>query len=298
MTTSSGATDSTVPQLTWKRHGADPQDDRLWAAMLDARRRLTALMHVRGQEDPIVKASWECLQMADREAVSTRYVAWDCLHQFDAEMLKAMSDDERQARWCTLRAEAEEKLKGGWRSQAAECLVKQAAENKPVPLHIVRELQEHLATMAQNQQHKLELFQKESLPWLTTLLGAAVAVVSAFSCTVFAMNRLVFLLPWAQALALGIPAGALGGTLSMAFSLGRADLKAKIPDMRLSKVVTLTRPLLGATVAIPVLVFIQAGYVKVAGFDGPLAIFAFCFVGGFSERWFLGVMERFEVGKK
>ena len=97
---------------------------------------------------------------------------------------------------------------------------------------------------------------------------------------------------------LGIPAGALGGILSMAFSLGRADLTAKIPDVRLSRLVTFTRPLLGATVAIPVLVFIEAGFLKVEGFVGGLAVFAFCFLGGFSERWFLGVMERFEASKK
>ena len=47
-----------------------------------------------------------------------------------------------------------------------------------------------------------------------------------------------------------------------------------------------------------VLVLVQWGYVKLAGFEGNPAIFAFCFLGGFSERWFLGVMERFEAEKK
>ena len=106
------------------------------------------------------------------------------------------------------------------------------------------------ATAAQNQQFKFELFERQSLPWLTGLLAGAVAAALAFSY------------------------------------------------MRLSKLVTGTRPLLGATVAIPVLVFIQAGYVKFAGFEETQAILAFCFLAGFSERWFLGLMERFESGKK
>lgn len=275
---------------------------RLRAALLDAFRRLTALEQKLGAAadgNPIVEACRRCLRRADAEADrKARFVAWDCLHQFNDEILAAMSAEELATHWCTLRAEAKEKLKGSWRADAAECLTKQVDEKKPVTFPIARELQAHLATTAQNQQFKFELFERRSLPWLTGLLAVAVVVALAFSYIVFTTDRLTDLLPWAKALVLGIPAGALGGILSTAFSLGRADLKAKIPDMRLSKLVTGTRPLLGATVAIPVLVFVQAGYVKFAGFEGTLAILAFCFLAGFSERWFLGLMERFESGKK
>jgi hypothetical protein len=226
-------------------------------------------------------------------------VAWDCLHHLDDELLAAMTGEERAARWCTLRAEAEEKLKGSWRGKAAECLTMLAGKDNPVPLHILRELQAHVAMTAQNQQHKLELFEKCSLPWLTTLLSTTVALTLGLSCLVYTTERVnKEQLDWALAAVLGIPAGALGGLLSMAFSLGRVDLRAKIPDVRLSRLVTLTRPLLGATVAIPVLVFVKAGYVKFAGFEGSLAIFGLCFLGGFSERWFLGIMEGLEAKKK
>ena len=288
----------TLPELTWIRCPGDPQRDRLWTALLDARRRLAALMDAHERKDTVVRVCSECLRQADQEAEKAPYVAWDCLHQFDAEILDAMGDAERQARWCTLRAEAEEKLKGSWRNQAAANLIRRADDSKPVPVSLVRELHAHLAAAAQNQQHKLELFQRQSLRWLTVLLGTVIAVAAAFSCAVLTIDRLASLVPWARALALGIPAGALGGVLSTAFSLGRVDLKARIPDIRFSRLVTLTRPLLGATVAIPVLVFLQAGYVKVAGFDGSLSIAAFCFLAGFSERWFLGLMERFEGGRK
>lgn len=296
MSASSGTTDSPVDDITFKGKPSDPQDVRLLAALLDAHRRLSALT-------PIPDVCRKLLKRADGEAGRARYVAWDCLHQLDDELLAAMTEGERAVRWCTLRAEAEEKLKGSWRGKAGDCLAKRVPENEPVPLHVLRELQAHVATAAQNQQHKLDLFHKRSLPWVTALLALAVASALAFSYCVYTTDRftkeqLAPLLRWAQAILLGIPAGALGGILSTAFSLGRADLKAKIPDIRLSRLVTLTRPLLGATVAIPVLVFIEAGYVKFTGFENSLAILAFCFLVGFSERWFLGVMERFEAGKK
>jgi hypothetical protein len=245
----------------------------------------------------VVKACDKSLRRAAEEVARSRYVAWDCLHRFDDEALAALSDDERDARWCSLNAEAAAKLKGGWRGKAAEGLGKQASDGKKVPLHVLRELQAHLATAAQNKQHKLELFQHRSLPWITGLLTLTVLLALGLSYQVFRADSPASLVPWARALLIGIPAGAVGGILSMSFSLGRADLTATIPDMRLSGLVTLTRPLLGATVAIPVLVFVQASYLKFAGFEGNLATLAFCFLGGFSERWFLGVMERFAVGK-
>lgn len=311
MTIANGTTAQEKRETIWQGDPNDPQDVRLRVALLDALRRLTALKDKLGLENEIVKACEKCWQRANEDAAFARYAAWDCLHQFDYDILAAMSDEERDARWCTLRCEAEEKLKGSWRSKAAECIVNQAPKDGHVPLHLVRELQTQVATAAQNQQHKLDLFQKKSLPWLTVALAAAVAAAFAFSLCALNFERLVAILPWlqtlgpstraeqwARALLLGIPAGALGGILSMAFALGRADLKAKIPDMRLSGLIILTRPLLGATVAIPVMVLVEAGFIKVAGFEGSLAIFAFCFLGGFSERWFLGVMERFEAGKK
>lgn len=296
------ASSQPLDKIDWLGKAGDPQDIRLRAALLNALRRLTTLEQERGPAatgDPNVEACRTCLRRANEEAArKARFVAWDCLHQFDDEMLVAMDEDERAARCYTLRAEAKEKLKG-WRAYAAKCLTDQVEVGKPVPLQIVRELQAHLTTTAQNHQFKIELFERGSLPSLTVMLLLAVFGALAFSYVVlFMIDRPNGLLPWAHALVLGIPAGALGGILSMSFSLGQADLKAKIPDMRLSRLVTATRPLLAATVAIPVLVFVQAGYVKFAGFEGTLAILGFCFLAGFSERWFLGLMERFESGAK
>jgi hypothetical protein len=162
---------------------------------------------------------------------------------------------------------------------------------------VLREVQMHLRVAAQNKQHKLELFER-TVPWLLTILAAVVVVTLTVPGFILISNWPDPFLEWAKALVLGILAGALGGILSMAFSLGRADISAKIPDMRLSWRVTAMRPLLGATVAIPVLVFVKIGYVKLADFDGLPAVLVFCFLAGFSERWFLGVMEGLDSGKR
>jgi len=301
MTPSTDSKNLALDDIRFDANRDDPQELRLLAALLDARRRLTAA----SLEDKVVEVCGTLLKRADEKARRAPYVAWDCLRQIDDELLAAMKDEgELKARWCSVHAEAEEKLKDTWRGNAGDCLSKLP---DAVPLRArLRELQTLVATAAQNQHHKIELFEKGVLPSLTWLLGLTVTITFAlalgFLYFAYATERLsdepiAPLLPWAQAIVLGIPAGALGGILSMAFSLGRADMKLKIPDVRLSRLMALTRPLLGATVAIPILVFVEAGYVTVA-FNGPLAIFAFCFVGGFSERWFLGVMERFVAGKK
>lgn len=310
MTTSNSASTAVVDEIAWRCDPRDPQDVRLLAALLDAHRRLSAL--VLKMEPTNAEICKKLLRRADIEAGRSRYVAWDCLHQLDEETLAAMSDEERTVHWCTLRAEADEKLRSSWRGKAIECLEKLVPETESVSVHVLRELQANVAIASQNQQHKLELFEKRTLPVVRDLLGIAVVGTLTFSVLLLNIEYLASSMPWAQALGLwtkdakplaqdlllGVPAGALGGILSMAFALGRADLKAKIPDMRLSRLVTLIRPLIGATVAIPVVVLVQGNYVKVAGFEGSLAIFAFCFLGGFSERWFLGVMERFEAGRK
>jgi cation transporter-like permease len=288
--------------VTWKGRPKHPHNARLRAALLDAARRLAALeakLGDKARSNRIVQACRRCLESATEEAVrGAPYGAWDCVHQVNDEMLAAMSADELAAQWCSLRAEAEEKLKGSWRAKAAECLVKQAPDGKPPPLEIVRELQGHLATAAQNQQHKLALFEDRTLPSLSVFLGVFVGGVLAFSAIVLNREAMPSFLPWAETLVLGILSGALGGILSTAFSFGQADLTKKIPEVRLGMLVTSMRAVLGAAVAIPVAVFVESEYVKIEGLVKPFSVLALCFLAGFSERWFLGLMERFEAGKK
>jgi hypothetical protein len=225
-------------------------------------------------------------------------VAWDCLHQLDAEMLASMPDDERVARWHSMLAEAQKKLAGSWRKNAIDSLLTDLVDGQPVPVETALALHGHLWAAAQNHQHKLELFEKRSLPSVTALLATAVFASLVFIVVVVTSPTLDWLRPWALVASVGVPAGALGGILSAAFSLGGTDLKASIPEMRLSRLATFTRPLLGGVVAVPILVFVHAGYLEVANLEGTLGVMAFCFLGGFSERWFLGLLESLERSRK
>lgn len=211
-------------------------------------------------------------------------------------MLAAMTQDELRDHWRLLVTEADEKLKGSWRGKGADKLIKPIDEKQVPPPHVVRDVQRQLSTTAQNLQYKLLLLDR------SINYAGAVLLVTALGTLGLAAHALsgdsLLAVEQARSLMTGIAAGGLGGLLSMAFSLGRADLKAKIPEMRLSKIVTLIRPLLGAVVAIPVAVLVEADYVSMKGLGKPWSTFAFCFVAGFSERWFMSLMDRFESGKK
>src|SRR2546426_9427255 len=113
MTASSGTVSVSIPDIKWKCDPGDPQDVRLRAALLDARRRLIALAHRLGSVDQIVEACRECLRRAGEEAQVRRYLAWGWLHQFNYEIIGAMSEEERAAPWWPLRAQAAEKIKRG-----------------------------------------------------------------------------------------------------------------------------------------------------------------------------------------
>lgn len=275
----------------------DPTVIRLKAALLDAHRRLASVSS-KGATEHVHKAASECLENAKRNADEKEYfIAWDCIHQFDHEMLAAMDDPQRTIRWASLVAECGEKLKG-WRIKASEVLIKKVGDAVPVPLPAVWELHTHLWATAQNQQHKIQVYERETLPLLRRLLLGVVATALLFwYFTITADSPSKALIPWAEAILLGVAAGALGGILSMMFSLGRLDASKKIPEARLGTLMTSIRPLLGAAVAIPVVVFVEAKFVDVKGFDRPLSILAFCFLAGFSERWFVGLIEKFESKK-
>lgn len=92
-------------------------------------------------------------------------------------------------------------------------------------------------------------------------------------------------------------AGALGATLSVALSLLRADLQAKIPTQIVGSFVVWMRPLIGAAAATATALILAIsnkynflGISKNDYHDAALAIAVFA---GFSERFIFGAMERF-----
>ena len=277
----------------------DPHQQRLYAALFAAQGRLLALQEKStssSESVPNFEAASRYYLKACKHAKDdkTTLMAWDCLHQFDDVLIGEMSAEELKAYWCTLSTETEEKL-NGWRAKDRARLVTSMVDGADVSTTVVRQLHSHLATTAQNLYLKIEVFEKQTLPSLVRYLRLVIISAVVGALIVISMrDRTLEYHSWAIALLLAIGAGGLGGLLSMTISLARIDLSEKIPATRLAGPAMMIRPFLGAVVAIPILVFIKTGFVAVKGIEGNLAIFAFCFLGGISERWFIDLLGRFE----
>lgn len=294
----SAASPSGAASVSLSSRFGSPQQARLLATLIDAQRRISALPP---DTDPrLVQRCQQSLQQAQASAKQDNYVAWDCLHQLEEELLATLSEDERKTRFVSMRAEAGDKLAGSWREKAVSTLVKQVSDGQAPPLHILRELYAHLAAAAQYKHHQFDQFERRTLPRLTALLLLALFGVLAYGACVFFFRLPSEHMHWAKMLILGICAGAIGGILSMAFSLGSLDLHSPLPDVQLSGLVAVTRPLLGALVAVPILVLVNGQFVSlsIANLDSWKVAAACCFLGGFSERWFLDLMKRVEGEKK
>lgn len=256
-------------------------------------------------------------------------LAWDCLQQFDREMVALLSDEERTALWHSIKPEARRKLEG-WRKDAAEVLITAIGENAgtvarpaanpaagsrtthidafvaegpqrlpPPSSALLQELMKHLHTQAQNTYHKIDLLRK-LLPWLLVLLAATVVGVVYLSYRGMLGSlggdidgQDVFVVLFVGALG-----GTLGGILSMSLAIGRGDMAQRIPELRLSRLLLAIRPLLGAVAAFPIALLAASGVVQVPSLAPTQAVFMFSVLAGFSERWFLGLIERLGGDKK
>lgn len=307
---------------------------RFRAAYVAAARRLAALPSDR--ESAPAYAACETLLKGAREAARpwwrnvfrhpTRlrklYVAWDCLHQFDRTILPLATHAERVALWQTARAEARAKL-AGWRDGAAAALIERgdaAFESLEAPkprragsidtylaaqagghaddgTETLRELLQHLHTQSQNTCRKIEMV-SAVLPWLFVLL-----LVVVFGVLWLAFNGALDGLALDPerpdifgAAFLGVLGGVLGGVISMVLGLGKVNLAAKVPELRLSRITLLIRPLLGAAAALPVAFAANADFIQINGLSASMTVFLLAIATGFSERLFMALVER--VGGK
>lgn len=286
-----------VPQLAGR--WPDGARQRLHATLLDAHRRLGALGQRLGPA-AADHADYQAARRSFAQAVAHAqakhaYVAWDCLHQLDDSMIGAMTDAERGEYANSLRAEAGAKLRG-WRASAAARYLRRDEPTMCPSVAETRELHALLAASSQNLHLRLATFETRTVPVLACVLIAVVLAALAGACCV--LRERSTLAAWADALLLAIAAGGLGGVLSTTFTLGKVDLAQRIPAVHLQFLTTIIRPLLGAVAAIPVMVLVKSQWVAVAGLSGSLAVFVGCFLAGFSERWFLGLMDRMDGGGK
>jgi H+/Cl- antiporter ClcA len=162
----------------------------------------------------------------------------------------------------------------------------------PVPVAALQALMKCVHRSQQNRQHKIELVQRQA-PMLVGLLIAAVVFFAAWALAggfEWLLHEEVEV-TLAMVLVTGVLLGFFGGLLSVAFSTVRADLEASILELRWNRAITLARPFIGAAVAVPIVLFLQSGLINLGSVTPALAL-ALCFIGGFSERWFLAQVER------
>jgi hypothetical protein len=233
--------------------------------------------------------------------------AWMYVNELEREMLPALSDEELTARLTSAVEEAREKL-SRWRGSAVprlsaafglagEGVPEGPVEDAPgaaglrrATLAALRETLYHLHSNAHNMYRNINQLRLQ-----VAVASLSVAVMLA---AVWVLNARGFFAALGDGVQDRIPmaiiSGLLGGVLSVAHNVSKVDPKRKIPEVKASFLVTLARPIVGAAVAVPVLAVVESGLINIPGEHRLWAILAFCFLAGFSERWFFGIMEKLE----
>jgi len=279
----------------------DAQSAQLEAALLDSARALQSL-HQRLR--PPSSAQRDMLERCDallsRALSATRerrpYVAWDCLQQIERERVPALTDDERAAELTLLLAESEGRLIG-WRHRATEALAAPARGEAPSSA-LLQAVMRNVHAARQDQRHRVAIV-RQQLPALALMLVTAVAF--------FALWALLGGFDWlarddvqvtvGMVLVSGVLMGFFGGLLSFAFGWLRATLPARIADPQAQRWLGFARPVIGAAVAVPIVLFTESGLINL-GQLSPALVLALCFCGGFSERWFVAHIERVAGGSR
>ena len=96
--------------------------------------------------------------------------------------------------------------------------------------------------------------------------------------------------------------GALGALLSVSMTLTRASVKAKIPDQLIGSFVTWMRPVIGASAAVAIFIFLRAnllGSIVSSELNNSIyGILTISFVAGFSERFIIKAVGSVTKEKK
>lgn len=191
---------------------------------------------------------------------------------------------ERSARVTSLRKEVGKKLADSWRGEAADELL--AGDADSVPIESIQEAMFHVNTRAQNAYQKIGLLKRQlifvALILFFLLAGVFVAVLNCAVPGISGSEASLFLS--------AIIAGLFGGALSAAISTSKTDPKTTIPDVKRSAFITLARTIIGAAAAIPTYLLIKGGLLQVTANNHYVVLF-FCFLSGFSERWFLARLD-------
>jgi hypothetical protein len=230
---------------------------------------------------------------------------YEHFHNAERESVPGMNSEERRARAMTiLREAADKKFQSPWRRSAVyDLLGEKPLSDGSLPsgaanalLQVSKELLMesilHRNTGDRNRHRKLDRlrWQLSSLSLLIAFFVVAAVVAARY-------------LDWAGVLDLSlfpeaVFLGSLGGLLSAALSARKSNQYATVPEIQNDWYLTVARGMTGGAVAIPVYVLVKWGIIAIPkGDHGPWDLLFLCFLAGFSERWFLGVVGSAASGK-
>ena len=212
-----------------------------------------------------------------------------CLQREQQRLTSPRDEDDRDRRWTDLFPETKlTKLLEKYESADKEPRVREEAIGRLVELY---RQQHHDLRRSRAHAAQIGLY----LKWLTPLLIVLLLVVATLLGSVEALDRPTR--TWAEPVAFGVAmlAGAIGGVLGLMFRF--RDTRGRIRDLLADRDVRWVQPLIGAAMALAIVLVMKSGLITIAGLTAgggglaPLA--ALGFVAGFSEPFFFGVMDRF-----
>lgn len=238
---------------------------------------------------PLAEARAKFASAIQAAVSQDNYQAWDLLQQIERLVAASDTDTERLAiRLLRYGKEADEKLTG-WR----KAVVQDKEADLLPPRQKLLLTMEILHQASQNAQLKITLL-REQARYLLILLSLTLALILHLGrgghFAWIMQTGAVEGLSLGEVMATGALIGFFGGLMSVAFAVSRTDVSIKIPLVRSTFSVQTLRPALGAAAAIPVIILFQAGFINF-GSNGPVMLAAFCFLAGFSERWFIDKLD-------
>lgn len=233
--------------------------------------------------------SWACLTDESlkeaREALKDYDFsrAWKCLHKAQNISLRGLGDKGRTIKAQIILNEARDKLGNSWRKKSIEdLLTDQCGLKTDISSEELVKADEILTGYLENRYHKIGAFTRH-----LSLLSffAAMAIIAFLILLAYPLGSInLGIFAWNLSLSIvifGIMGAIVSGMLSAS---GRAD--ARIPDQRISNIMTLAKLAVGAMSALAVVAFVNSGFLSVskAYLEKPELILAVSFAAGFTER--------------